>query len=253
MIVFKRGVKLAPKNLVAVLRAQHEERQQQQAEELERRKERNIPATDEQPCKACGRDILPDVLPDFAGYDHLAALSVVFRTLSLVEVRGYRLDMLGMVSGFVDDDENDPAIIAKRMAHLKQTERQASELKRDAARKLVSRIDGLANMDGSDLAMPAADELSDEELDLLEDNGLLEPLVSAGMYLQDLPNEARKNCGASQPSISANSTAAPAPDTSDPAEDVTTWTGPIPAGVMTSTSGSTPSESTQPGSAQSGS
>lgn len=254
MIVYKRGVKLPPKRLTAVLRAQHEQLQKQQADELERRAKRNIPASDEPPCEKCGKapEVVP--LPDFneEAHAHLGGLTVVYKSLSLADVRGYRISVLASLTGFTDDEETDPDVIAERVERLQQAERHAADRARDAARKLVSRVDGLANMDGSDLAMPAGDELSADELDLLEDNGLLDPLVRAGMYLQDLPDEARKNCGASQPSTSANSTAAPAPNTSAPAEDVTTWTGPIPSAVMTSTGEPATPPNTQPGSAPKG-
>ena len=252
MIVFKRGTKLPPKYLTAVLRAQHEEAQKRQADELARRAERNIPASDEKPCETCGK--VPDVEPlgDFEGFEHLDGLRVVFRSLSTSEVRAYRLDMMSMVASFTDEDSDDPEVQAKRYENLKKSERHAAELKRDVAVKLIASIDGLANTDGSDLLMPAEKELSADELDLLEDNGLLDPLMSAGMYLQDLTDEARKNCGASQPSTSASTTAAPAHNTSDTAEVVTTSTGPIQAGEMTSTSTSIGSASTPPASARNG-
>lgn len=243
MIVFKRGSKMQPKYLTAVLAERHDMMVKAQDERLAKRAERNAPETDEPPCEACGREVKAERIGPFEGLEHLDGLRVVFRSLSLGDVRGYRLRQLEAASK-VSENDVDSLIAA---------ERQSSEVKREAVVAMVASIEGLANEDGSDIMMPAADKLSDDELDLLEDNAIIDALFTAGLHLQDLTDEARKNSGASQRLTSAHSIATHAQDIDAKAGDATIETDKGEAVQMMSISGPTTTATMQPAHALNGS
>jgi len=218
MIVFKRGTKLPPKYLTSVLQERHEQAVKNQQERWAKRDAKAAPHSDAEPCDKCGHLVEEEPLGPHEADERLDGLRVTYLSLPLSDVRGYRLDLMALASDVKGDDGE------LSYEKLKASERAASLIKREAVTKMVASIDGLANEDGSDLPMPAGKEFSEDELTILEDNAIIDDLFTAGLHLQDLTDEARKNCGASQRSISADSTATPAQPLSDQAEDATDGT-----------------------------
>ncbi len=242
-ITFRRGTKLAPKYLTAVLQDSHDRQRASQAERIAKREKnraRGVPPTDEEPCGTCGK--VPEETPigDYKAPEHLDGLRVTFRSISLSKTRGYRLRQLEAMSK-IDTSQPQTLIDAEEMAMATI---------REAAAEMVAAIDGLATEDGADLVIPAGDKLTDDELDLLEDNALLDHIFAAGLHLQDLTDEARKNCGASRRSTSARSTVTPAHQQSALAEVVTES---METGGQLPTSGPTMTATTPPASAPNGS
>lgn len=201
MIVMRRGTRMPQKKLIDVLQEQHEAAVESQRERMAKRAKRHDvpPVTDKEP-EAGEKVPEEEQIGEFSGYDYLADIEVRFVALPLGRVRDIRIDWLAAIAdASVDDGAKAKAAVQSGM-----------QLKREALVEMVGEVHGLADESGP---LKLVAPLSDEDLDLIEDARLLEPLFEAGLYVQDLSVKMSKKSGASQLSTSApqHSTATPVP------------------------------------------
>lgn len=194
MLLLRAGLALDWKGCGLVLRPRHEEQRIARAKQIADRIENGVPLDDgDGPLRHLGPYDLPE---------NLDRLEVRFRVLSMRQVREHEA-LMGEVADKKDDSP------AKRA----ENGEAAAKLRRALLLDLIADLrhpDGIEGPDGPFVVQDG--RLTEEQAQLLDDNGLAIWLYVAGSYLQNLPGEARKNCGASQlqTSPAAGSTATPA-------------------------------------------
>jgi hypothetical protein len=211
LVVYKAGQSLGKRSLGGVLRARWDEVRASVLSAISMRNSVGAPLVDET-SGAKIRD--PGPYPGDAQLDDVT-IEVVAASVS--EMHVIEADLQAAVKA-VDDAAPDDK------AHAKDAESQASAR---VVRALVSRVGGVEDDRGNPLTLSPANE---EHMRILVDNRLIDPILTAAMWLQSVRGETRKNSGALQPSrISAPTTATHA-DLASAVHEAVTMTRPPLAG-----------------------
>lgn len=173
MMIYRRGASLGPRSLGGVLRARWDRLRESRQRSIDKRAaNKGVPSSDDPPCETCGRPAPPlEPLDPYNLGDGYDDVTVEFRAL-----RKASFEELSHAFDEAPDRETAAAVL----------------------RESLIAVTGLEDVDGP----VEIREVTEEALDLFEDNKLLTPLVLAWGYLHTLEDDARKNCGASQPSTS---------------------------------------------------
>ena len=184
MIVYERGASMGKRSLGLVLREGWRLRQEDRLARIAKRKSNaGVPPSDDPPCEKCGRPA-PELKPlaDYDGDPGLDGLRVEFAALSR---------------------ERFETLSAAWEASVGLDRKPMLEAGRAILEESLLSLDGLERADGSAVEVKKA-TFGASTVEMLEDNKLFDALILAWGYLHQLEGDARKNCGASQPSTSGS-------------------------------------------------
>lgn len=204
MIGFAPDSLLEARPLNAMLREVHEQRRAAENKRRARRREMGLPLHDAEGSPLA--EAVPDV-PPYKERPDLDGVMVRVRNLRYREVQ-----RLQAVTG----DRSAKWLRAEEAEEKAAAFDASVEAHRDCVRAAVGSIAGLV-IDGEEVRLGglSRSDWTDEHLDVIETSGLLFDVANVALHANELTGEERGNFGASQPSISASTTATPAPSTSE--------------------------------------
>lgn len=207
MIVFRAGSILEKKSLGGILRARWDDNRKAILAAIERRKATGTPLDD-------GDGALADP-GEYRGDEELDGVIVSIRALSVADHQ-VLTSSLASASKAIEESTGaarDTAIIDESLVC------------RTALEKCISTIEGLSE-DGEKAVVRVSPTMSDSDWEMLGASGLVQPLITACMWIQSVRGEQKKTSGSLAPSTSEKASIAIGVPTGNGASRAVTMTPP---------------------------